>query len=213
MTLSFCCRRRRFGFVNGQDLLACSCTRGHLSWKRGGGKRDLVAAIWIFSRRFTQVLWMKGNIHRLLRAYLLCSKKKLPPTACQIRPELPSVVCRPRGVQHPGTMYICNQGPLSSAWIHCISCAPSACSRCRRCCCCPLRCDRRHMELVWTLQEVQARTTAQDLRLSCIYSQSFLLHCFFPSQELPIPFRKWFSDNNNVIGIEVLSVDPRAELA
>ena len=41
----------------------------------------------------------------------------------------------------PGTQYICYQGPLSSTWAHCISSAPSACSRCRRCCCCPLQCE------------------------------------------------------------------------
>ena len=59
---------------------------------------------------------------------------------------LPSVVCHPRGVQFPGTVYICRQGLLSNAWAHCSSCAPSACSHCRRCCCCPLQCDRRRME-------------------------------------------------------------------
>ena len=29
-----------------------SCTRGHVSWKRGGGKRELVAAPWTSSKRF-----------------------------------------------------------------------------------------------------------------------------------------------------------------
>ena len=38
-------------------------------------------------------------------------------------------------------------------------------------------------ELAWTLQEIQPRTTDHDLCLSCIYSQPFLLHCFFPCQE------------------------------
>ena len=45
-----------------------------------------------------------------------------------------------------------------------------------------------------------------------IYSQSFLLHCFFPSQEPPDTFLEWFSDDNKVISIKVLSGDPRAEL-
>ena len=72
-----------------------------------------------------------------------------------------------KGMQLTVTMYICNQGPFSSTSAHCISCAPSACNRCRRCCCCPLQCDGRRMG---TLQEVQDRTTDHDLRLFCIYS-------------------------------------------
>ena len=36
-----------------------SCTHGYLSWKRGGGKRELVAALWMSSRRFSHVLWLK----------------------------------------------------------------------------------------------------------------------------------------------------------
>ena len=68
-------------------------------------------------------------------------------------------------------------------------------------------------QLAWTLQEIQARTTDHDLRLSSIYSQSFLLNCFFPSQEPPYRFLKRFSDDNNVIGLAFLPRDPRAELA
>ena len=67
--------------------------------------------------------------------------------------------------------------------------------------------------LTWTLQEIQAHTTDHDLRLSCIYSQSYLCHCFFPSQEPPDTFRERFSDDNKVIGIEVLPWDPRVELS
>ena len=110
-----------------------SCTHGHVFWKRGGVKRGLVADPWTSSRRFSHVLWLKIHSHLLLRACLLGSKRKLPPQACQFRPGLPSVVCHPRGMQFPGTMYIYSQGPFSSAWAHCISCAPSACSHCRRC--------------------------------------------------------------------------------
>ena len=123
-----------------------SCTHGHVSWKRGDVKRELVAAPWTSSRRFSHMLWLKVHSHLLLRACLLGSKRKLPPSACQVGLGLPSVVCHPRGVQFPGILYICSQGPLSSAWAHCISCAPSACSRCRRCCCCPLQCDRWRMK-------------------------------------------------------------------
>ena len=123
-----------------------NCTRSHVSWKRGGRKRELVAAPWISSRRFSHMLWLKVHSHQLLKACLLGSKRKLPPPACQARLGLPSAVCHPRVVQFPGTVYICDQGPLSNPWAHCISCAPSTCSHCRRCCCCPLQCDRRHME-------------------------------------------------------------------
>ena len=108
-----------------------SCTHGHVSWKRSGVTRGLVAAPGTSSRRFSHVLWLKVHSHLLLRAQVLGSKRKLPPPACQVRPGLYSVVCRPRGVQFPGTVYICSQGPVSSACAHCISCAHSACSHCR----------------------------------------------------------------------------------
>ena len=68
-------------------------------------------------------------------------------------------------------------------------------------------------KLTLTLQEVQARTAYHDLHLSCIYSQSFLFHCFFPSQEPPDTFLQGFSDDNKVIGIEVLPGDHRVELS
>ena len=171
-----------------------SCTCSHVSWKRSGWKRELVAAPWTFSRWFSHVLWLKVHSQQLLRACLLGSKRKLLPSACQVRLGLASVVCHPWDMQFPGTVYICNQGPLSSAWAHCISCAPSTCSHCRKCC-------------RWTLQEVQARTTDHDLRLSCIYSQSILLHYFFPSQEPPDIFLERFSNDNKVFGIDVLPGD------
>ena len=123
-----------------------SCACSHVSWKRGGGKRELAAA-WTYSRRFSHMMWLKVHSRWLLRAFLLSSKRRLPPPACQVQLVLPSVVCYPRGVQFPGAMYICNQGPLSSAWVHCISYAPSACSYCRRCCCCTLQCHKRCMEM------------------------------------------------------------------
>ena len=69
-----------------------SCTRGNMSWKRGGRKRELVAAPWT-ARRFSHVLWLKVHSHRLLRACLLGSKRKLPPPACQVWLGLSSVAC------------------------------------------------------------------------------------------------------------------------
>ena len=139
-----------------------TCTHGHVSWKRGGGKKEPVATPWTSSRRFSHVLWLKVHSRRQLRAFLLGRKMKLPPPACQVQLWLPYVVCCPRGVQFPGTVYICNQGPLPSTWSYCISCTPSACSHCRRFYSCPLQCERQHMKLAWTLQEVQARTTDHD---------------------------------------------------
>ena len=55
------------------------------------------------------MLWLKVHSHLLLRACLQGSKRKLLPQACQVRPGLPSVVCHPRDVQFPGTVYIYSQ--------------------------------------------------------------------------------------------------------
>ena len=73
-----------------------NCTHGHVSWKRGGGKRELVSATWISSRRLSYVLWLKAHNHRLLRACFLGSKRELLPPACQAQLGLPSVVCHLR---------------------------------------------------------------------------------------------------------------------
>ena len=56
-----------------------SCTHGHVFWKRGGMKRELVADPWTSSRLFSHVLWLRAHSHLLLRACLLGSKRKLPP--------------------------------------------------------------------------------------------------------------------------------------
>ena len=56
------------------------------------------------------MLWLKVHSLLQLRACLLGSKRKLPPQACQVRPGPPSVVCHPRGIQFPDTVYICSQG-------------------------------------------------------------------------------------------------------
>ena len=203
IALSFHCRHWRSGFVNGQVSLAWSVAlhRQELyTWPRVFKERwqeeRTVATPWTYSRWFSHVLWLKVNSHWLLRACLLGNKWKLPPPACQVQLGLPSVVCPPRSMHFPGTVYICYQGSLSGAWAHCISCASSACSHCRRCCCCPLKCDRQRMETCLNSAGVQAHTTDHDLCLSCIYSQSFLLHCSFPSQEPPDTFLERFSKHN-----------------
>ena len=178
-----------------------------MSWKKGGGKRELVSSPWTSSRQFSHVLWLKAHNHWLLRACLPGSKRKLPPPVCQARLGLLSVVCRLRGVLFPGTVYTCNQGPLSSAWAHCTSYAPSAYSLTAH-----SSATNSTWELAWTLQEIQPCTTDHDLCLSCIYSQPFLLHCFFPCQEPSDTFLQWFSCDNKVVSIEVLPWDPTAEL-
>ena len=107
---------------------------------------------------------------------------------------LPYVVCCPRDMQFPGTVYICNQGPLPSTWSHRISCAPSACSHCIRFCSCPRQCDRQHMKLVWTLQEAQIGTINYDLCLSCIYSvlsPPLLLSKSRASRHIPETIQQW----------------------
>ena len=113
------------------------------------------------------------------------------------------MVYRPSCVQFPGTVYICNQGPLPSALSLCISCALSACNCFRRCCYCPLQCDRLRMETRLNSAGIQACDTDQDLCLSA-FTQSFLLYCLFRSQEPPDTFLKRFSDDTKVIGKEVL---------
>ena len=121
IALSFRCRRWRQGFVTGQDSLAWSIalrthvlyTRPRVLKERCREERTGFSSL-TSSRRFSHVLWLKGHNHRLLRACLLGSKRKLQPPDCQARLGLLSVVCRLRGVLFPCTVYTCNQETLSS---------------------------------------------------------------------------------------------------
>ena len=139
--LSFYCRRWRLGFVNGQVSLAWSIvlrtqelyTWPHVLKERWREDRTGISSFNFFQAVFTCCGRKLTNIG----CCLLGSKRKLPPPACQAQLGLPSKVYHLRGLQFPGTVYTCNQGPLPSAWAHCISCAPNAYSLCRRCCCCP----------------------------------------------------------------------------
>ena len=122
IALSFHCRCWRFGFVNGHVSVAWSIalhTQELYKWPRvleercreeRTGKSSLN-----FFRQFSHVLYLKVHSHGLLRACLLGSERKLPSPDCQVQLGLPSVVCRPRGMEFPGTVYICNQSPLSRA--------------------------------------------------------------------------------------------------
>ena len=68
IALSFRCRHWRQGLVTGQvpwhgalRFAHTSCTHGHVSWEKGGGKRELVSAPWTSSRQFSHVLWLKAH--------------------------------------------------------------------------------------------------------------------------------------------------------
>ena len=61
-----------------------SCARGPMSWKRGGGKRELLTAPLTSSRLFSHMSWLIVYSQLLLRACLLGSKRKLSPPACQV---------------------------------------------------------------------------------------------------------------------------------
>ena len=114
IALSFRCRCWRLGVVNGQVSLAWSIalrtqelyTRPHVLKERWWEERTGISSL-NFQAVFTRVV-IESSQPRLLRACLPGSKRKLPPPACQTRLELPSVVCRLRGMQFPGSVYICN---------------------------------------------------------------------------------------------------------
>ena len=140
----------------------------------------------------------------------LSSKRKLPPPACQVRLRLPFVVQGTCCAPAPCTSVIrvlCQTLEPTAYLVH-----PLLAGVAEDAVAVHSSATNGTWKLASTLQEVQACTTDHDLCLSCIYSLSFLLHCFFPSQEPPDTLLKRFSDNNKVIGIEVLLGDPRAEL-
>ena len=109
------------GFVNGQVSLAWSIalrtqelyTRPRVLKERWREERTGISSLNFFQAVFTCV--GVESSQPPAADCLQGSKRKLPPPACQTRLELPYVVCRLRGVQFPGSVYICNHGPLSSA--------------------------------------------------------------------------------------------------
>ena len=116
---SFNCRHWRFGFVNGQVSLAWNIalhtqevyTRPHVLKERWQEERAGSSSLNFFQAIFTHLMVESSQP----LACLLGSKRKLPPAACQVQLGHPSVVCHPRGMQFPGTVYLCNQSSLSSA--------------------------------------------------------------------------------------------------
>ena len=108
IALSFSCRRWRLGFVNGQVSLAWSIahrtqelyTRPRVLKKEVAGRENL----------YHSCCGRKLNNHRLRRACLLGSKKKV--TSSSLSGPTWTSFC---GLQFPGTVYTYNQGLLSSA--------------------------------------------------------------------------------------------------
>ena len=116
IALSFHYRHWRFGFVNGQVSLAWSIvlrsqelyTQPRVWKERWWEERTGSSSLNFFQVVFTRVV-IASLQPPLLRACLLGSKRNLPPSTCQVRLGLPSVVCCQRGTQFPGTVYICNR--------------------------------------------------------------------------------------------------------
>ena len=106
-------------FIKAIKTCIALCTHELYTWPRVLKERWREERTGFSSLNFFQavfhVLWLKAHNHRLLRACLIGSKRKLPPPVCQAQFGLLSVVCRLRGMLFPGTVYTCNQGPLSSA--------------------------------------------------------------------------------------------------
>ena len=171
-----------------------SCTRGHMSWRGGGGKRELVAAPWTPSRRFSHLMWLKVHSHRLLRTCLLGSKRKLSPPAVRSDMDFPlwsavQGVCSFL-VLCTSVIRVLFQGLEPTAFLmypvpaaisnDAVTAHSSATDGTRK--------------LAWTLHEVQPHITAHELHLSCIYFRSFLLHCFLPSSaswHIPSAIQRW----------------------
>ena len=109
IALSFRCRR--WSFVNGLVSLAWSTQELYTrtSFFKERWQEEITGSSSLnFFQTVSHVL--KVHSHWLLRACFLGRKMKLPPPACQVRLGPPSVVYRPRGVQFPGTLYICRGG-------------------------------------------------------------------------------------------------------
>ena len=185
-----------------------SCIHCYAFWKRGGVKIELVADPWTSSTccgwKFTATCcWehvskvAKGSYHlKLVRSDLDFFMWSAIQGACSSVAPCTSVVRVFFQVLEPTAFLV---HPVLATILEDAVAAHSSATD-------------GAWKLAWTLQEVQFHTTDHDLCLSFIYSQSFLLHCFFLCQEPPDTFLKWFNDDNKVISIEVFPRDSRAEL-
>ena len=152
---------------------------------RAGVKTELVADPWTSSKQFSHVLWLKVHSHLLLRACLLEAKGSyhLQLVRSDLDFLLWSAIQRVCSSLAPCTSVVrvlCQALEPTAFLVHPVLAAVAEDT------------VAAHSSVVdsawklsWTLQEVKACTADHDLCLSCIYSQSFLLHFFFPSQEPP----------------------------
>ena len=185
-----------------------SCSQGRVFWTRSGVKRELVADSWTSSRRFSNVLWLEVHSHLLLRACLLVAKGSYYRQL--VRSDLDFLLwsaiqgaCTSLAPCTSVVRVLCHSLEPTASLVHPVLAAIAEDAVAAH-----SSATGGAWKLAWTLQEVQARTADHDLCLNCIYSQSLVLHCFFQSQEPPDTFLKRFSDDNKVIGIEVLLGDP-----
>ena len=121
IALSFRCRCWRFGFVSCQVSLALSIellTQELYTWphalKERWQKERTRSSSWNFFQAVFICVVVESSQPLAAESLSPGSKWKLPPPACQVRLGLPSLVCYPKSVQLPSTVYICNQGSLSS---------------------------------------------------------------------------------------------------
>ena len=108
IALSFCCTAGGLALSTAKSCLHGALCSAHKSCTRVLKERWREERIGSRSLNFFQAVFTRVVVEssQLLTACLLGSKRKLPPQACQVQPGLPSVVCHPRGVQFPGTVYI-----------------------------------------------------------------------------------------------------------
>ena len=214
IALSFCCRHWRFGFVSGQVSLAWSIvlhTQELYTWPQ------------VLKERWREERTGSSSFNFFQAVFTCCGWNLLPLVAESMSPRQPKEATTS---SFSGPLWSAIQGACSSL-APCISIIRVLCQAleptaflvhpvlaaiAEDAVAANSSATDGALKLAWTLQEVQARTTDHDLHLSCIYSQSFFLHCFFPSQEPLDTFLEWFNDDNKVIGIEVLPGDPRVEL-
>ena len=201
IALSFHCTRWRFALPmakshwNGALRSANmhkSCTHGHVSWKRWREEK-LVAAPWTSSRQFSHMLWLKVHSRQLLRACLLGSKRKLPPSACQVwQTPLQSAVQGACSSLAPCTSVIrvvCQALQPTAFIVHQVRAAVAEDAVAAY-----TSATDGTWKLAWTLQEVQAHITDHDLQLSCIYSvlsPPLLLSKSRASWHIPQAIKRW----------------------
>ena len=133
------------------------------------------------------MLWLKVHSHRLLRACLLDSKRKLSPTACQIR--LGTLLC---GLPSKGHAVTWHHVLISVSFAKRFIPLHFLCTQC-------LQPVQKMLLLPTPVRQMADGNSPELCRGSGpvpqimifvypAFTWSFLLHCFFPSQEFPDTF-------------------------